>query len=159
MSTKKSPELKETENEELETAKGEEPTAEDGAGMQQELKAQAAEIERLKKQLAEARKPAARTQDDAAVVRQAAKEAAESHTDPWGVIVSVRAPHRQRNEDPWYWLNVNGRSVQVPADDRYHEMKLPWAEALINSLEAERYAADFQDSIEVFDPVTNPHRD
>ena len=70
--------------------------------------------------------------------------------------VSIRAPRRPGKEDPWYWLNVNSISVQVPADDKYHDLKLPWAETLINMLEAERYAGEYQDGIEVYDPQTNP---
>ena len=160
MASKKTPELKpEKEDQELEAVaeKGEGLTAEAEAKM----KAQQAEIEKLKKQLAEAQKsvPAAVNQNDAEVVRQAAVKAAEEGTDPWTVKVPVRAPRRSGKEDPWYWLNVNGKSVQVPADDKYHEMKLPWADALVSMLEAEKNAEAYQDSIEVFDPVTNPHKD
>ena len=58
-----------------------------------------------------------------------------------------------------YWLNVNGRTVQIPADDRRYDLKLPWAACLMDSLEAENRAADYQDSLEVYDPITNPKRD
>jgi len=131
----------------------------EGNEAEAKLKAQQAEIEKLKAQLAEAqkaRKPGMQ-QDDAAIVKQAAKEACEKGKDPWQITVNIRAPRKSGKDDPWYWLNVNGRSVQVPADDKFHELKLPWAETLINSLEAEKYAEDFQDKLEVYDPVTNPH--
>ena len=125
-----------------------------------QLAAQQAEIEKLKKQIAEMQKntrPVA--QNDAEIVRKAAEEAAAAGVDPWEVTVKIRSPRRSGKEDPFYWLNVNGKSVQVPADDKYYDIKLPWAECLINSLDAERRAADFQDAMEVYAPVTNPHRD
>lgn len=157
MATKRNPAKTETEEQLLEQP-AEETQPENTAAAQ--LKAQQAEIEKLKAQIAAMQKaPAGRgPQDDAAVVRKAAAECAAAGVDPWEVTVNIRAPRRPGKEDPWYWLNVNGRSVQVPADDKYYALKLPWAETLVNSLDAERRAADFQDSLEVFDPVTNPHK-
>lgn len=167
MATKKNPvqkpeeEVTEATEEVVKTA--EEPN-EDAAKALAEAKAELEkarkEAEALKKQLDAAKKPAVRGRgDDAQTVREAANEAAEKGQNPWDIKVSVRAPRRPGKEDPWYWLSVNGQTVQVPADDKYHELKLPWAEALINALEAERYAGDYQDTLEVFDPVTNPHPD
>lgn len=122
------------------------------------LKAQQAEIEKLKAQIAAMQaRPAA--QNDAEAVKAACREAAEKGVDPWEITVSVRAPRRPGKEDPWYWLNVNGRTVQIPADDRRYDLKLPWAACLMDSLEAENRAADYQDSLEVYDPITNPKRD
>lgn len=114
---------------------------------------------KLQEELARTQQRSGGRQDDAAIVRKAAQEAAEAGKDPFDVVVNIRIPRRGGREDPWYWLNVNGRSCQVPADDQYHEMKLPWAETLINALEAERKADAFQDSLEVYDPITNPKRD
>lgn len=159
MASKKTPvlEVPEQEDKELEEVvkKSDELAAE------AKVKAQQAEIEKLKKQLAEAQavKPAARNRDEAEAIRQAAREAAEQGVDPWTIKVNVRAPRRSGKEDPWYWICVNGQGVQIPADDKYHEVKLPWAEVLVDTLDAERSAEKFQDSIEVYDPVTNPHKD
>lgn len=116
-----------------------------------------AEIEKLRAQIAAMQKRPA--QNDAELVKAASLEAAEKGVDPWSITVNVRAPRRPGKEDPWYWLNVNGLSVQVPADDRRYDLKLPWAECLMNSLDAENRAADYQDSLEVYDPITNPKRD
>lgn len=121
------------------------------------VKAQQAEIEKLRAQIAAMQKRPA--QNDAELVRTASLEAAEKGVDPWNITVNVRSPRRPGKEDPWYWLNVNGLSVQVPADDRRYDLKLPWAECLMNSLDAENHAADYQDSLEVYDPITNPKRD
>ena len=156
MATKRKP--AETENEEqLLEQPAEETQPKDDQS--EKLKAQQAEIEKLKAQLAAAQqaKPGAR-QNDAEVVRKACEEAVKAGVDLWTVKVNVRSPRKPGKEDPWYWLNVNGRSVQIPADDKYYELALPWAETLINSLEADRRAADFQDQLEVYDPVTNPHK-
>ena len=154
MATKKTPAPK-TEEQLLEQP-AEETMPKDNS--EAKLKAQQAEIERLKAQLAKAQTGRG-GQNDAEVVKRASAEAAAAGVDPWSITVNIRAPRRPGKEDPWYWLNVNGMSVQIPADDRYYDIKLPWAETLINSLEADRRAAEFQDGLEVYDPVTNPHRE
>ena len=159
MATKKSPATKETETEEQLLEQPAEAQEKDPE-LEKTLKAQQAEIAALKAKLEQmANNPPVNQRDDAATVKQAAREAAIAGVDPWTIKINVRAPRRPGKEDPWYWINVNGLSVQLPADDKYHEMKLPWAEALINSLEAEKMASDFQDKMEVYDPITNPHRD
>lgn len=157
MATKKNPASKTETEEQLLEQQAEEEKPETGKADDQ-LTAQAKEIEKLKAQLAEMKKANRTPMDDAAVVKKAAEESAKAGVDPWEVTVNIRAPRRPGREDPWYWISVNGRSVQIPADDRYYDIKLPWAEAMINSLQAEKRAADFQDGLEVYDPVTNPHR-
>lgn len=124
------------------------------------VKQQQAEIEKLRKQI-EALQAGTRatSRNDADLVKEACQQAAESGVDPWEVKVKVRAPRRPGREDPFYWLNVNGRILMVPADEKYYDLALPWAECLINSLDAENKAADFQDSLEVHDPITNPHKE
>lgn len=114
------------------------------------------QIRKLQAELAAAQRRSSGRQDDAAVVRQAAMESAEAGKDPFDVIVTVRVPRRPKGEDSWYWLNVNGRSCQVPADDQYHEMRLPWAETLVNMLGAERMAENFEDGLPNWDPKKNP---
>lgn len=145
MATKNTPV---NENEELEGKKAD--------SMQAEIERLRAENEALKR-----KKPTGNpygSQKDSERVREACEKAAAEGVDPWDETISVRAPRRPAKEDPWYWINVNGRSVQVPANDRYYDLKLPWAAALTDMIEAEWHASDFQDKIEVFDPVTNPHR-
>ena len=126
-----------------------------------ELAAARAEIEALKKQLA-AKAPARRvggsTETDYDRVHRIERETAEAGEDPWNVMIEVLVPHREKSEDPWYWVNVNGRSAQIPANDRYQEMRLPWACVLVDLLKYEKTSIDYQDSLEVFDPETNPHR-
>ena len=118
-----------------------------------------ARIAELEAQLAEAQKQAAAYQkgDDVALVRKAAAECEKDGTDPWKKEVSIRVPARRDCNDPYYWLCVNGRSVQLPANNQYQTMKLPFAESLINMLVAEKNAERFADDLQVYDPITNPH--
>lgn len=139
-----------------------EPAAEPAAdpGLEKVLAEQQAQIEKLQEELAKAQqRRTGNLQDDAALVRKLAQEAAEAGKDPFEIEVSIRIPRRGRGEDPSYWLNVNNHSCQVPANDQIEKLRLPWAEALIKALEAERKAEAFQDSLEVYDPITNPKKD
>ena len=121
-----------------------------------------AEIERLKAELAAVQQQNAgyRAGRDADVVAKAIESALAEGKDPWTVTVSVRVPERSDTTEKSYWLCVNGRTVQLPANNQYQEMKLPFAEALMNALHADRYAKKFADNqIQVFDPITNPHKE
>lgn len=149
MATKKTPE-EETLKEDV---KG--TTAED---MKRELEALRKENERLKMNSVQAYS-AAGAMSDHERVQAACKKAAEEGTDEWGIKISVRAPRRPAKEDPFYWLSVNGRTLQVPANDKYFELALPFAACLTDMIQAEWFANDYADSIENFDPVTNPHRE
>ena len=124
------------------------------------IAAKDAEIAKLKEQLAAVKRPNAGTgvETDYDRVHRIEKETIEAGTDPWSVYVEVLSPHREKTEDPWYWLQINGLSVQVPANDRYQKLRLPWACLLVDHLKHEKRNIEFQDSLEVFDPETNPHR-
>lgn len=151
MATKKNPE---TELENLETA---EPVKAQEKKETETEKLQA-EIAKLKAQL-EAKQTAGRSaESDFDRVHRAEEEAIAGGVDPWTVEIDVLVPHREKSEDPWYWLSVNGRTVQIPSNDRYQKMKLPFACVLVDTLAAQRRSIDYQDSLEVFDPETNPHR-
>lgn len=123
------------------------------------------ELERLKKENAKLKKdsvgggnPAGQLTDYERV-QEACKKAAEDGVDAWEVKISIRAPRRPKKEDPFYWLSVNGRTMQVPANDKYFELALPFAQCLTDMIAAEWAASDYIDSIEVFDPEKNPHRE
>ncbi len=124
-----------------------------------ELAKAAAEIERLKRELeyANMRAAYATPRDERVRVQQTAEKAAEAGEDPWKIKIAVRVPRRPPTEDQWYWININGLSAQIPADDKIQEMKLPFAVALMDMLTAEERAQDYADSLEVKDPVNNPH--
>ena len=149
MATKKNP----ANEEEILEAKQEEPVKDTETAKLQ------AEIAALRKQLATATQPAGRTMaSDYDRVRRAEEECVAGGVDPWTVEIEVLAPHREKTEDPWYWISVNGMTVQIPANDRYQKMKLPFAGVLVDLLKYEKASLDYQDSLEVFDPETNPHR-
>ena len=121
-----------------------------------------AEIARLKAELAAAQKQneGYRSGRDADVVEQASKAALAEGKDPWTVNVSIRVPERRDTSEKSYWVCVNGRTAQIPANNQYQEMKLPFAEALVNSLAADRMAQQFADNqVQVYDPISNPHKE
>lgn len=161
MAAKKNiPELKVPENEDKELEQVSQQLQDEADAMA----AKDAEIAALRKQLEEAQKTRAYTggagrESDYDRVQRAAEECAASGTDPWSVKIDIMVPHREKTEDPFYWINVNGQSVQIPANDRIQSVKLPWACVLEDYLRNEKMSADYQDSLEVFDPKDNPHRD
>lgn len=141
----------------LETPETEEPEVKQN-DLMAELEALRKENERLK-QNSVAAYGATGARSDYERVQDACKKAAEAEADSWGIKISVRAPRRPAKEDPFYWLSVNGRTLQVPANDKYFDMPLPFAACLMDMIQAEWFANDYADSIEEYDPVTNPHRE
>ena len=150
MATKKTP----VEDENLK----EEKTGTTAEEMQKELERLRAENEKLKMNSVAAYTSAGAMSDHERV-QEACKKAAEEGADSWNIKISVRAPRRPAKEDPFYWLSINGRTLQVPANDKYFEMALPFAACLTDMIQAEWFANDYADSIENYDPVTNPHRE
>lgn len=128
------------------------------ANMQAELAALKKENERLKANSVAA-SGATGSKSDYERVQDACKKAAEEGVDAWNIKISVRAPRRPSKEDPFYWLSINGRTIQIPATDKYYDLPLPFAAALTDMIQAEWHANDYIDSIEEYDPVSNPHRD
>ena len=117
-------------------------------------------IAKLEAQLAAERAKSAgyRSGNDAQLVEKAIQEAIAEGKDPWDVMISVRVPERRDTNEKSYWFMVNGRSVALPANNQYQEMRLPFAETLMNTLKADKFAQNFADnSIQVYDPITNPH--
>ena len=125
------------------------------AGLQKDLDAQKKENEELKKNSVYSPSPMG-GRSDWDRVHDACRQVAENHEDPWSVKISVLSPRIGKGEDA-YWLCINGKSVAIPANDRYFEMALPFAECLVNEIEARYRAADMIDKMEVYDPKENPH--
>ena len=129
------------------------------------LDAMRAELEKLKAENEKLRRDSvaaystAGARSDKERVDDACKKCAEAGTDPWTETISVRAPRKPAKEDPFYWLSVNGRTMQVPANDRYFDLPLPFAACLMDMIAAEWLAADYSDKIENWDPVTNPKKE
>lgn len=117
-------------------------------------------IAELERQLAEAQKltSAMSKGNDFDIVRQMTEKCEKEGLDPWAQTVSIRVPARRDSNDRYYWVCVNGRSAQIPANNEYQEMKLPYAETLVNMLRAEKHAQVFADEeVKMYDPRTNPH--
>lgn len=159
---------KKTANPEARTPEKEDLTAEVNALTSDELLKQSEdqrlEIERLKKELEEAKKSAKAgsegyRQTDKQRVQEAIRKAIAEGKSMWDVKVPVRARPRTGTTEKHYWLGVNGRFVALPADDKYHELSLPWAECLINAIDAETFAREEADKIQVYDLISNPHEE
>ena len=126
--------------------------------MQTQMQQQAEQIEKMARGETQPERPKTQTDIDADNLRRIAAEAAEKGEDPWTIEVDVFVPHRDKGEDRWYWININDRAAQIPADDRRQKMKLPFALILVDMLQAKQREEDFIDSVEVYDPKDNPHQ-
>lgn len=124
-------------------------------GLKGELDKEKAENEILRRNSVHSSSPMG-SESDYERVRRTCEEAAKKELDPWKIKISVLAPRIGKGEDS-YWLCVNGKSIQVPANDRYYELALPFAQCLTDEVRARYRAADFADSIQVYDPKENPH--
>lgn len=159
MATKKSgtpvPEFSEEEDVKLEQERDEKQLR---ANLEAELAALKKENERLKLQSVAAG-GAQGAQGDYERVKAACEQAAKEGANSWDVKIAIRAPRRPAKEDPFYWLSVNGQTMQVPANDKYFELALPFANCLVDMIAAEWLANDYVDSIENYDPVTNPKKE
>ena len=125
------------------------------SGLKSELEAQKKENEVLRRNSVHSTSPMG-SESDYERVQKACMDAAKENVDPWNIKISVLSPRIGKGEDS-YWLCVNGKSVQVPANDRYFELALPFAQCLVDEIKARYRAADFADSIQVYDPKENPH--
>lgn len=75
-------------------------------------------------------------------------EAAEEIKKPassWDIMKSVRVPRKAKND--YYYVCVNDRRYEIPANGKTQEMPLPIAEALEQSIEAEYRAEDYANNI------------
>lgn len=139
-----------------------EPQAEEQTGPDPQMLKMQAEIERLKKENERLKQNSVYSASpmgsasDYERVQAACEKAAADGVDPWTVKISVLAARIGKGEDS-YWLCVNGKTMQVPANERYYELALPLAQCLVDEIQARRKAADFADSIQVYDPKENPH--
>lgn len=89
-------------------------------------------------------------------VKEAAKEEPEETEDPeltetpedeWEIYEEVYVPRHGRGQEPNFFISVNDRTVQIPADGKYHRMRRPFAEVLRMSIEAEAAAEKYADEV------------
>lgn len=129
------------------------------ASMQQQMAAQAEQIQKMAAGKVKPEKPKTAADLDWERLRAISKQAAEDGKDPWEIDVEVNVPHRGLGEDPWYWIKIGAKSVQIPANDSRQTMALPFAKILVDTIRAAKLAEDYEDSIVAYDPIVNPHKD
>lgn len=78
---------------------------------------------------------------------QEVKVEAEVPADPWEETVEVRVPRARAGEPPYYYICVNDRRYQIPADGRKQKMPRPIAEVLEDSINAEFEADRYQEAV------------
>ncbi len=118
------------------------------------------QIAEMQARLAEAEKLIASMTkgDDYKIVHELSEKCAKEGKDPWQVDVDIRVPARRDSNDPYYWLNINGRSAQIPANNTVQTMRLPFACTIVDMIRMEQHAKNFADEeIQVKDPLYNPH--
>ena len=136
-----------------------ETTVEAQAEQQWQILKQQEEIDRLKKELAKAQSNAAPIRKtDKENVQEAIQKAIAEGRNLWDVKIAVRSRPRVGTTEKHYWMGVNGRFLALPADDKYYDLPLPFAECLVNAMDAERFVKDYADkNIQVYDLISNPH--
>ena len=72
-------------------------------------------------------------------------EAEPAEEDPWKQKVQVRVPRKQKGD--YFYVCVNDRRFEIPADGMVHEMPQPIAEVLEATIDAENRALDFAEGI------------
>ena len=65
--------------------------------------------------------------------------------DKWAQMETVTTPRKQKHD--YYYVCVNDRRFEIPADGKPHEMPLPIAEVLQQTIEAEYAAQDFAEGL------------
>lgn len=69
----------------------------------------------------------------------------EPKVNKWDQMETVRVPRKSKHD--FYYVCVNDRRFEIPADGKEHEMPHPIAEVLRQTIEAEYAAEDFAEHI------------
>lgn len=78
---------------------------------------------------------------------KAAEEATEQPVNEWEEFIDVVVPRHGRGQEKTFFVAVNGRNAQVPADGKLHRLRKPHALALLDSLQAEAVAEEFAEDL------------
>jgi len=78
---------------------------------------------------------------------QAEEKAPEAPKSAWDETVEMLVPRKPRGEEPFYYICVNDRRFEIPANGTMQKMPKPIALVLQDSLAAEAKAEEFADSI------------
>ena len=77
----------------------------------------------------------------------AAAEATAQPVDEWEQFIDFVVPRHGRGQEKTFFVAVNGRNVQIPADGKLQHLRAPHAKALLDSLEAEAQAEQFAEDL------------
>ena len=105
-----------------------EPIKEIPEGVTEEVKAVAREIEEQK-------------------AKAETAEAPEQPVDEWEQFIDIVVPRHGRGQEKTFFVSVNGRNAQIPADGKLQHLRKPHAVALLDSLEAEANAEQFAEDL------------
>ena len=72
----------------------------------------------------------------------------------WDEEIEMIVPRKPKGEEKYYYICVNDRRFQVPADGKMQKLPKPIALVLMDTLEAEQKADDFADNIPNEDVTT-----
>ena len=97
-------------------------------GVTEEVKAVAREIEEQK-------------------ARAETAEVPEQPVDEWEQFIDIVVPRHGRGQEKTFFVAVNGRNAQIPADGKLHHLRKPHALRLLESLEAEANAEQFAEDL------------
>ena len=67
--------------------------------------------------------------------------------DEWEEYIDVVVPRHGRGQEKSYFVSVNGRNAQFPADGKLQHLRKPHALALLESLDAEANAEQFAEDL------------
>lgn len=71
----------------------------------------------------------------------------EKPVDEWEEFIDIVVPRHGRGQEKTFFVSVNGRNAQIPADGKLQHLRKPHAIALLDSLEAEANAEQFAEDL------------
>ena len=95
-----------------------------------------------------ATKKTAATEPVEEVLEEVAEDAkTEAPKSAWDEEIEMMIPRKPKGEDAFYYVCVNDRRFEIPANGKMQKLPKPIALVLQDSLEAEIRAEDYADSI------------
>lgn len=81
------------------------------------------------------------------ITEEVETETRKEPASEWDEEVEMIVPRKSKGDDQSYYVCVNDRRFQIPANGKMQTLPAPIAEALRNSLEAEAEAEEYADKI------------
>lgn len=85
--------------------------------------------------------------EKAAATKAEAEKKAPAVVDEWAEEIEMIVPRKPKGEEQSYYICINDRRFQVPANGKMQKLPKPVALVLKDSLEADAEADDFMDHI------------